>query len=63
MEATEKMARAVTESQDVEAEEDNKTYVRGVALVLLTLNFMVVSFVLALDNTILGSYPPISNRW
>ncbi len=54
METTEKTAPAATENRDVAGEEDNKKHVRGVALVLLTLNFMFVSFVLALDNTILG---------
>ena len=63
MEATKKIVCAATKSQDIEVEENNKKYIQGIALVLLTLNFMFVSFVLALDNTILGSHLPVSNRW
>lgn len=39
-------------------EEHTVKYIQGWALASLTLAFMSICFVLALDNTILGSPPP-----
>lgn len=50
------------ENQQSEEEQDAK-YMQGWALVSLTVAFMSISFVLALDNTILGTTSsPIPQR-
>ena len=42
--------------------EEHREYMRGWALACLTLAFMSICFVLALDNTILGSWFPLAHQ-